>query len=218
VLQCVAVYCSVLQCVAVCCSVSAPCFSATPAHTGSCVVFMCCSVLQSVAVCCSVLQYAAVCCSVLAPCFAATPAHTGSCVTFMCCSVLQCVAVCCSVQCFGSLFSSRACAYAGRRTKFAPMKSLDSSEFSSEFSDLKTLTSNVKVNPVISWNGRNSFHRIFPSNSQDFTTPQISFEFSGFYCTSNSFLIQPLLANDRKTCPFREILSQRKGRGEDRVE
>jgi len=40
---------------------------------------------------------------------------------------------------------------AGRRTKFAPVKSLDSSEFSSEFSDLKTLTSNVKVNPVISW-------------------------------------------------------------------
>ena len=40
--------------------------------------------------------------------------------------------------------------YAGRRTKFAPVKSLDSSEFSSEFSDLKTLQSNVKVNPVIS--------------------------------------------------------------------
>jgi len=39
---------------------------------------------------------------------------------------------------------------AGRRTKFAPVKSLDSSEFSSEFSDLKTLSSNVKVNPVIS--------------------------------------------------------------------
>jgi len=38
----------------------------------------------------------------------------------------------------------------GRRTKFAPVKSLDSSEFSSEFSDLKTLTGNVKVNPVIS--------------------------------------------------------------------
>jgi len=29
--------------------------------------------------------------------------------------------------------------YAGRRTKFATVKSLDSSEFSSEFSDLKTL-------------------------------------------------------------------------------
>jgi len=29
--------------------------------------------------------------------------------------------------------------YAGRRTKFAPVKSLDSSEFSSEFSDLETL-------------------------------------------------------------------------------
>jgi len=28
---------------------------------------------------------------------------------------------------------------AGRRTKFAPIKSLDSSEFSSKFSDLKTL-------------------------------------------------------------------------------
>jgi len=39
---------------------------------------------------------------------------------------------------------------AGRRTKFAPVKSLDSSEFSSEFSDLKTLSSDVKVNPVIS--------------------------------------------------------------------
>jgi len=40
--------------------------------------------------------------------------------------------------------------YAGRRTKFASVKSLDSSEFFSEFSDLKTLSSNVKVNPVIS--------------------------------------------------------------------
>ena len=49
---------------------------------------------------------------------------------------------------------------AGRRTKFAPVKSLDSSEFSSEFSDLKTLWSNVKVNPVISWNGQNSFHTV----------------------------------------------------------
>jgi len=29
--------------------------------------------------------------------------------------------------------------YASRRTRFAPVKSLDSSEFSSEFSDLKTL-------------------------------------------------------------------------------
>jgi len=107
---------------------------------------------------------------------------------------------------------------AGRRTKFASVKSLDSSEFSSEFSDLKILSSNVKVNPVISWNGHNSFHRIFPLNSQDFTTPQIFFKFSGFDYTSNSFLIKPLRTNDRKTRPFREILSQRKGRGEDRVE
>jgi len=106
--------------------------------------------------------------------------------------------------------------HAGCRTKFAPVKSLDSSEFSSEFSDLKTLSSNVKVNPVISWNGHNAFHRIFPSNSQDFTTPQISFEFSGFYYTSNSFLVKPLHTNNRKTRAFRG--SQRKGRGEDRVD
>ena len=108
--------------------------------------------------------------------------------------------------------------HAGRRTKFASVKSLNSSEFSSEFSDLKTLLSDVKVNPVMSWNGHNSFQKNFPSNSQDFTTPQISFEFSGFYYTLSSFLIKPLHTNDRKTCPFREILSMRKGRGEDRVE
>jgi len=107
---------------------------------------------------------------------------------------------------------------AGRTTNLAPVKSLESSEFSSEFSDLKTLLSNVKVNPVISWNGKNSFHRIFPSNSQDFTIPQSSFEFSGFYYTSNSFLIKPINTNDWKTRPFREILSWWKGRGEDRVE
>ena len=80
--------------------------------------------------------------------------------------------------------------YACRRTKFAPVKSLDSSEFSSELPDLKTLWSNVKVNPVISWNGQNSFHRIFlriirillhlkfPSNSQDFTTPQTAVSYN----------------------------------------
>jgi len=117
-----------------------------------------------------------------------------------------------------STSSNRAECHAGRRTKFAPVKSLDSSEFSSQFSNLKTLSSDVKVNPVISWNGHNSFYRIFPSNSQDFTTPQIFFEFSGFYYTSCSFLIKPLQTNDRKTRPFRKILSRRKGTGEDRVE
>ena len=35
---------------------------------------------------------------------------------------------------------------AGRRTKFAPAKSLDSSEFSSELLDLRTFSSNVKLN------------------------------------------------------------------------
>jgi len=49
---------------------------------------------------------------------------------------------------------------AGRRTKFAPVKSLDSSELSSEFSDFETLSSNIKVNLVISSNGHNSFYRI----------------------------------------------------------
>jgi len=109
---------------------------------------------------------------------------------------------------------------AGRRTKFVPAKSLNSSEFSWEIPDLETFASNVKVNPEISWNGHNSFHRIFPSNFQDFTTPHISFEFSRFNYTSNSFLMKPLSKNDRKTRPFREILSYRKGRasGENRVE
>ena len=88
---------------------------------------------------------------------------------------------------------------------------------------LKLLTSNVKVNPVISWNGRNSFHGIFPSNSQDFTTPQISFKFSGFYYTSNRFLIQPLLANDPRkrseNLPFSRnfVTTERKRRGQSGV-
>jgi len=92
------------------------------------------------------------------------------------------------------------------------------SELSSAFEFRESFSSNVKVNPVFSWKGQNSFQRIFPPCSQNFTTPQISFEFSGFYYTSNSFLIKPINTNDRKTCPFREILSQRIGRGEDRVE
>ena len=107
---------------------------------------------------------------------------------------------------------------AGRWTKFAPVKSLDSSEFSSEFSDLNFFYRNVKVNPIISWNGQHSFHRIFFSNSQDFTALQISFEFSRFYYTSNSCLIKPINTNHWKTCPFREILSQLIGTGNGRVD
>ena len=100
------------------------------------------------------------------------------------------------------------------------MKSLDSSEFSLEFSDLKTLLSNVKVNPVSREMDTTHFIKKIPSNSQDFTTPQIYFEFSGFYYTTNSFLIKPLHTNDRKTRPFREILSvvaERKRRGQGGV-
>ena len=92
------------------------------------------------------------------------------------------------------------------------------SDSDSKLSDLKVFASNVKVNPVISWNGQNSFQRIFSESSQIFTTPKISFEFSDFYYTSNNFPVKPIIMNDRKTCPFREILSQRKGRGEHRVE
>ena len=92
------------------------------------------------------------------------------------------------------------------------------SELSWEFEFWGSFSSNVKVNPVFSWKGQNSFQRLFPPYSQHFTTPQISFEFSGFYYTSNSFLIKPINTNDRKTCSFRKILSQRRGRGEDRVE
>jgi len=86
----------------------------------------------------------------------------------------------------------------------------------SKLSDLNFFASNV-INSVISWNGQNSFQRFF-SESSIFTTPQISFEFSDFFYTSNSFPVKPIIMNDRKTCPFREILSVRKGRGEHRVE
>ena len=51
---------------------------------------------------------------------------------------------------FRSEFHSGGGGHADRRTKFAPGKSLDFSEFSSEFSNLKTLSSTVKVNPVMS--------------------------------------------------------------------
>jgi len=40
---------------------------------------------------------------------------------------------------YRTITASCAVSHAGRMTKFAPVKSLDSSEFSSEFSDLKTL-------------------------------------------------------------------------------
>ena len=53
--------------------------------------------------------------------------------------------------------------YAGRRIKFTRRKSL--------YSNNLILRNFFKVNPVISWNGQNSFQRIFPSNSRHFTTP-----------------------------------------------
>jgi len=93
---------------------------------------------------------------------------------------------------------------AGRRTKFAPVKSLDSSEFSSEFS----------LNAVISWNGQISFNRIFPSNFQDFATPQISFEFSVFYHTSKSFFMNPINTN---LLFSRNFQAERKRRGQGGV-
>jgi len=55
------------------------------------------------------------------------------------------------------------------------------SELSSQFEFWRSFSSDVKVNPVFSWKGQNYFQRIFPPYSQHFTTPQISFEFSGFY-------------------------------------
>jgi len=56
------------------------------------------------------------------------------------------------------------------------------SELSSEFQPWGTLSNNVRVNPVISWNGHNSFQRILPSNSRHFTIPQPGELFhSGFF-------------------------------------
>jgi len=42
-------------------------------------------------------------------------------------------------RCFNADFCQIIDVDAGRRSKFAPVKSIDSSEFSSEFSNLKTL-------------------------------------------------------------------------------
>jgi len=66
------------------------------------------------------------------------------------------------------------------------------SELSSEFEFLGSFASDVKVKPVYSRKGQNYIQRIFPPYSQHFTTLQISFEFSGFYYTSNSFLVKPI--------------------------
>ena len=61
--------------------------------------------------------------------------------------------------------------------------------------------------------------RIFPSNSQDFTTPQSSFEFSGFYYTPNSFLIKTNHNKQLKNSPFSRnlVTTERKRRGQDGV-
>ena len=59
-------------------------------------------------------------------------------------------------------------AHAGRRIKSARRKSLSILRTLSQFEFWGTFSSNVKLKPVISWNGHNSFHRIFPSNSQDY--------------------------------------------------
>jgi len=59
-----------------------------------------------------------------------------------------------------------------RRIKFAREKGLDSWNFFSECWVLGTFSSNIKVNPVISWNGHNSVQR------------NITFKFSAFCYTS----------------------------------
>jgi len=66
----------------------------------------------------------------------------------------------------------RALCDAGRRTRFARETRPNFWNFFSELWVLGTCSSNVKVNPVISWNGHNSFQRIFPSSSRNFTSRQ----------------------------------------------
>jgi len=68
-------------------------------------------------------------------------------------------------------------AHAGRTMKFARRRSLDSWNFSSEFWVHGTFSSNVKVQPVISWNGQNSFQRIFPFKFSAFYYPLHHYEF-----------------------------------------
>jgi len=59
-----------------------------------------------------------------------------------------------------------------RRTKFAREKVPILGTFFSAFWVLQFFSSDVKANPLISWNGHTSFQRIFPSNSRNFITRQ----------------------------------------------
>jgi len=84
---------------------------------------------------------------------------------------------------------------------------------------LRIFSSNVKVNAVFSWKRQNSFQRIFPPYSQHLTTPQISFKFSGFYYTSNSFLIKTNQHKRSENLPFSGnlVIADRKRRGQGGV-
>ena len=61
--------------------------------------------------------------------------------------------------------------------------------------------------------------RIFPPYSQHFTTPQISFEFSGFYYTSNIFFIKTNQHKRLENLLFSRnlVLAERKRRGQGGV-
>jgi len=72
--------------------------------------------------------------------------------------------------------------FAGFRSTLTPVAGLNLlqekvsrfSELSSQFEFWGSFSSNVKVNPVFSWIGQNSFQRIFPLYSQHFTTPLVT--------------------------------------------
>jgi len=99
---------------------------------------------------------------------------------------------------------------------YSQKKSLDfpNSPQNSNSEDLLQL-----VNPVFLWKGQNSFQRIFPPYCQHLTTPQISFEFSGFSYTSNSFLIKTNQHKRSENLLFSRnlVVAERKRRGQGGV-
>jgi len=70
----------------------------------------------------------------------------------------------CLRSCFGKPQKVNGKTNTSRRTKFARETCPNSWNFFSEFWVLRSFSSNVKVNPVISWNGHNSFGDKAPTN------------------------------------------------------
>jgi len=107
--------------------------------------------------------------------------------------------------------------YAGRRTKFATGKGPSIFRTLLRIRILRIFFKLCQIKPSILMKRTKLFPANFSSIFSAFYYTSNFLWILRFYYTSNSFLTRPINTSDRKTCPFREILSQRIGRGEDRV-